>query len=50
MAREDRLTLEEIAVDMVALSMQEIGTPEDEIRAEVQELTDDQLIAFITGR
>lgn len=48
MAREDRQTLEEIAVDMVAFSMQYMDTTRDAIREEVAKLTDADLVAFIT--
>ena len=48
MAKEERELLENIAVDMVALSMEYIGTPRSEIKAEVMELSDAQLLDYIT--
>ena len=35
------------AVEVIAGSMQEMGTPDEEIRAEAEKLTDDELKAFL---
>lgn len=48
MTKEDRQILESIAVDMVVLSMEYIGET-DSIWDEVAELTDAQLIDFVTA-
>ena len=47
MSAIDRRTLEDIAVDMVIGSMMYIGTPEDEIRRRLEQVTDEELVAFI---
>lgn len=49
MAKEDRQILENIAVDMVLLSMEHIGEDTSNIWDEVAELTDAQLIDFVTA-
>lgn len=48
MSKDERHILEGIAVDMVALSMEYIGTPEAAIWEEVRELTDAELIDYVT--
>ena len=48
MASDDRRILEEIAADMIYLSMGQIGTEYAEILAAAAALTDEDLITFIT--
>lgn len=49
MAKEDRATLEEIAVEIIIGSMQYMDRTADEIRAEAGKLTDSELVDFITA-
>ena len=48
MSAIDRATLEDIAFDMVIGSMMYLDTPRDEIRHDIAELSDDELVAYIT--
>lgn len=49
MSKDARQLLEEIAIDMIALSMEYIGTPRFEIEEEARGLTDEELYNFVTN-